>query len=471
MNKRFGLLSLVLVLAACSNTTNPSPSTALPEAHQATPNQWRQLPLMKQSAAQQLLVLPQELSRTIEQELSNSPDLEADLARFAIAQANYETAQAQRWPELDFKMDGGENQFLDEGNKKSRHSYSAQFRVSWEADVWGKLSDLEKASEADMDAVLMDYQSAQQVAVSQLLLSYFDMSQANRLIELTLHNQRSQQRRVAMTESRLDAGLLSSHDLRLAKNSLYTIEATLVQHRLNFHRAKQRFNVLLGRHSEADLNLALEAFELPPLELTISPSTVLQQRPDLVASESRVMSAFYRKSNADKGNLPDITVNAGLRATSQNFSDLFDWQYWLGSVTAGLVQPILDGGAIKANKSLNTARQSLALAQYKMALLNSWQEIERGIYSEAELRSKHQALEQAYQQIFAAEQRLSRQYEAGLANSFELLTLQVRRINTETELTRAYYEILANRTLLVLALGERFPVQLNAPWEKKVNAS
>ena len=105
-------------------------------------------------------------------------------------------------------------------------------------------------------------------------------------------------------------------------------------------------------------------------------------------------------------------------------------------------------------------RQDLAMAQYKDVLLQSFQEVEMGIYSESALREKHRSLELAYEQIFAAEQQVNKHYEAGLANSFELLTLQERRIRTETDLMRSHYEILANRIRLILALGERFPIDV-----------
>lgn len=435
------------------------------QSAQTIPDDWFHQSESKQELPSEPLIhLPQKLTQLLEQQLSATPELVADHARYQIARYDLAAIEAERWPSANLSVTGQRKQ--THTNEKSEKNWGEGFasglRVSWEPDVWGKLNDKQRAGWANFESFRLEYKAAQQSLISRVLLSYFELQEFAKLIELTETNLKSQQRRVDITASRLDAGLLDSHDLRLAMNSLNSIQANLIQQRLNYHRAKQGFNLLLGRYPEASVEELMSQLELPSVTVTVSPKQIMQQRPDLIAAEFRLTQAYYQKRAADKSRLPDLTLRLNAVASgAEEFSQLFDWKYWLASLTAELSQNLFDGGKISANQQEQKVRQALALAQYRAKLLTSWQEVERGIYSESMLRSKHSALALAFEQIRAAEEKLNQQYEAGLASSFELLSIQERRIRNETELTRAQFDILANRVRLILALGESFPVALS----------
>lgn len=456
-----------LLLASCGMFNSTLPAKTPPLVDENIPNSWFN-EKAHQTEATTAFALPSPLRQLIAQELSNNPQLAADYARYQIAQYGLAVSSSERWPDANLALSKRRNQIQPNNteDKEWRESWNGSVRVSWEPDLWGRLSDTINADTANFNAARMDFMAAQQSLVSRILFSYFDLLEAQKLIALTQSNLSSQQRRVAITGSRLDAGLLSSHDFRLAKNSLHNLESSLVQQKLNFHRAKQTFNLLLGRYPETPVDTLLQPVELPPVELQISPAQMMQQRPDLRAAEYRLTRAYFQRKQADKSRLPSLNFRLNATSSLEELNQFFDWQYWLVSLTSELSQNLFDGGRITAQQKQQAARQDLALAQYKSSLFSSWQEVERGLYSEAALRERHTAIEQAYEQIFAAETRLNRQYEAGLASSFELLNIQERRIRNETELTRAHYAILENRVRLMLALGEPFPVSLQSALEE-----
>ncbi|MDU0354175.1 TolC family protein [Paraglaciecola aquimarina] len=375
-----------------------------------------------------------------------------------LVKATNQATHASQLPDVDATLGSRKQQVLKDQDKSLQNSYSASFRASWELDLWQKLASTRAASEADLQAAKFDLGAAKQSIIGQVLLRYLDIQQGQELVYWSKQNLASQQRRVDITAQRLDSGLTSSQDYRLALNSLHSIQAALSQQRLNLNLAKQRFNLLLGKYPSTPIENSKEEIGIPKLIEVISPKQVLQQRHDLVAAEYRLLSAHYRSKEADKGYLPDINIGANIRANREELSQLFDWKYWLATLTADLVQPIFNNGTIDADIKLKQARQDLALAQYQQTLLTAWQEIEQALYAERIQRQRFVALDKAFRQIHAAEKRTIENYQNGLASSFELLNLQTRRINAKVNLIRSRFAILSNRVNLILALGEPFPI-------------
>lgn len=451
--KKLYLVLLSVVMASCSSA--PDVNEVLHDGL-IIPENWHTQDATEESSV--LINLPHSLVENIKLAGLNNLDIKMAYQRLKISEAALSTSESKFWPQVNASLSGrrGQSQVVE---KNWTTSYSSGFRVSWELDIWDKLDNLEKAAISDLDAVKFDLEAASKLVTSQIILTYFDIQQASELIEIAKSNLESQTKRVEITEQRLDSGLVDSQDYRLAMNSLKNIESNLIQQQLNLHQSIQKFNLLLGQNSDSltitpDLNI-----DIPEQIQVISPKQVLSKRPDLVAAEYRLTSAFYRKKEADKGYLPDIKLTGNLQVNNRvELSQLFDWQYWLSSLTADITQPIFNAGAIKAEQESRTARQELALVQYKKELLVAWQEIERSLYLEKMLRDKLKTTQDGYTHIKAAEARIIEKYQDGVATSFELLNLQSRRINAQSELTRTRYSILASRVRLILALGESFNI-------------
>ncbi|WP_158966898.1 TolC family protein [Paraglaciecola sp. L3A3] len=457
---KFFVLTALLFFTACSSSVKRA-DLELPE-NQTIPATWFNATSSATTPNSQvstpLLAIPTELQLLLQQAKIDNLSIKIALARLNLSQANNQASQVSLLPKLDATLGSRQEQVLNANEKVSQSRYSASFRASWELDLWQKLSNTRAATTAELYASEFDFTAAQQSVIGQILLRYLDIQEANELVYWSEQNLASQQHRVDITAQRLDSGLSSSQDYRLALNSLYSIQASLNQQRLSLNQAKQRFNLLLGRYPSAAINNTRDEINLPQIIELVSPQRVLKQRHDLVAAEYRLMSAHYRSKEAEKGYLPDINLGASFRANREDFSQLFDWKYWLASLTADLVQPIFNNGAIDAKIKQQKARQDLALAQYQQTLLTVWQEIEHALYAEQIQRQRFVALENAYEQIDQAEKRTIENYQNGLASSFELLNIQTRRISAKVNLIRSRFAILSNRVDLILALGEPFPI-------------
>ena len=106
--------------------------------------------------------------------------------------------------------------------------------------------------------------------------------------------------------------------------------------------------VVVGRYPSAELALAPDLPRVPAPVPEGLPSELLERRPDLVAAERRVASAFHLIQAAEAARLPRIALTAfGGRSTSELLR--------LAGVGAGfwrlgvdLLAPIFTGGALEA---------------------------------------------------------------------------------------------------------------------------
>lgn len=455
----------VTLLQGCAS---PVENEVLSQKLVQAPNNWAyltqsdtQMSSMTLAEYSQLIQLPAELKKLINQALTANQNLAIAAARFSISAADLNINNAKQSPKLNFSFNSSRSERLTGVNsnneqKNYQNSFTGALRLNWEVDLWQRIAEQISASETDWYASEQDLLNAKQSIISQVITTYLTLAENKKLIQNTQANYHSQLQRVEITEYRLDKGLADSLDLRLAKNNLFSIQANLAQQELNFARAEQKMNVLLGRYPGDTLTLSLKRIQLPSFELTISPDQVLKKRPDIRAAEARVASAFSRWKSAEKNTLPKINLSANFRGSREEIAQLFDWQYWLAGIAADVVQPIFDGGSIDADIAQKLARQQLAWAQYQNSILTAWQEIEENLAAEYALTKRHKALEQAYQQIAASESLLINQYEQGLIKSFDLLSIQTRRMNTEMNKIRAQYAVLNNRVDLMLALGQPF---------------
>lgn len=454
------VLITVLFMSACSSSVETANSEL--SRRQSIPADWFNAGQLaggeNKLSDEPLISIPKALQHILKQAQLDNLTIKMALARLQISQATKQSAQATTLPKVDAILGSSREQFIWTDENRIQSQYSTNFRASWELDLWQKLANTRAATQAELSASEFDLAAAKQSVMGQVLLRYLDIQQGNELVYWSKQNLARQQRRVKMTAQRLDSGLSSTQDYRLALNSLHTIEADLNQQKLTLNLAKQRFNLLVGRYPSTPIASNDLEIGLPTLIKVISPKKVLTQRPDLLAAEFRLMSAYYQSKAADKGHFPDINLSANLQVNRADFSQLFDWQYWLANLTANLVQPLFSNGAIDARIKQQQARQDLALAQYQQNLLIAWQEIEQALYTEQLQRQRFVALKNAYTQIDNAEKRTLENYHNGLASSFELLNIQTRRIAAKVNLIRSRFAILSNRVNLILALGEPFPI-------------
>ncbi|WP_017446912.1 TolC family protein [Gayadomonas joobiniege] len=403
---------------------------------------------------------PSELSNLVHIAIKNNQDVLTAYKRIQIAESDLIIADSQLIPDANFSTGWSASQRLDTNQQKTTNtSMNTRLRIGWELDLWNRLGHLSDAAESDWQASVADFQQVQQSLIAALMRVYLDAGLNYKLKEVTQYNLDNQKKRVEITGRRVDLGLAKPLDLYLAQTTLHSIESNLAQYESRYNQNIQRINVMLGRYPSASLPLTFTTPQAPTLNITISPADILNQRPDLKAAELRLAAAVHRWQSSSKNHLPSFNLTADLSNGTNSLSRLLDWQNWLGRLATDIAMPVFNADRLNQLNQKNLTRQEIAWLNYQKKILQAMQEIEAAIVSDYELNKRYLHLSAANEQILASENLLVRQYEQGLASSFEVFNIQNRRINAELSEIRSHFAILNNRVDLTLALGAQFPLK------------
>jgi outer membrane protein TolC len=186
------------------------------------------------------------------------------------------------------------------------------------------------------------------------------------------------------------------------------------------------------------------------------PTSLLERRPDILAAESQVVAAFRALAAARLALLPTIELTGEGGRLNDGILDILKLNPYFVATTVGLFQPIFEGGALRKEIRIASARQERAIANYGTVALTAFREVEVALTNEQvlaeELRDQTQALANRVEAVRIATLR----YRAGAIPLQPVLQQQAAQLATEAHVIELRDAQLANRVTLHLAVGGGF---------------
>ena len=398
----------------------------------------------------------------LEQQLdAQNPDLAAELAVYQQARANAEIAESGLYPQV--------NSFgAVSGNRQSRHRplrphgtantpnwYGNQIlggAASYELDIWDQVHNavvsgraLEAASAANLAAVRLSLQS--ELASDYFALRGLD-SQA-RLLDTTVA---AYQRALDLTKDRFRGKISSGLDVSRAETQLDSARTQVSDVAARREALQDAIAALTGQ--------AAPNFSLPPMPLSGRlpeipaglPSTLLERRPDIVASERQVMSANALIGVARAAFYPTITISAatGVNSTGLNMLNLPD-SFW--SVGPSMVFPLFEGGLRHAEEEAAWARLHQSVESYRANVLGAFQEVQDVLSA---IRWGRQELADAITAAAAAQRTLDMAttlYTDGAYSYLEVVIAQTALLQEQQTVIDMQTRLAQDAVTLVQAVG------------------
>ena len=344
---------------------------------------------------------------------------------------------------------GAEDKVLTSTNLNTGVSLEA----SWEPDIWGKFSAREIGALADLESVKADVRAARLSMIAQVSKVWFSIIEARQQEELARKSLESYRETAERLKFRYEMGVQGSLDYRLALTSVSGAEANLEQRRQTLQSLVRQLEILLGEYPDGDLATRDSIPALPPIPPAGIPSQLVSRRPDLVSLEKKMLSAGAGWAEARTAPYPSFNIAKTLGTSTDNFLDILNPDYFIWSVAGSVVQPIFNGGRLRAQVELQDALASQAASNWASAVLRAFQEVETALDSEGYLADQEKALAEAARQSTAALNLAQRQYEEGLTAFVTVLESQRRSLESESSLLAIRRQRLDARVDLHLALG------------------
>ncbi len=396
----------------------------------------------------------------------NSFNLQVAAARLDMALAQARIAGADVYPSFSLGVSGSRSRqnligFPIPSAKNGiltirSNSFGISTNISWELDLWGRVRSGKSAALATAQAAGADYAAAWNSIIGQTAKAWFAAIEAKRQVELAESTVEVLQTSREQIFTRYQKGLRPSLDYVLARSNVAAAEAVLQQRRQILEQVLRQLETLLGRYPAAKIQLPRELPQ-PVADIPAGiPATLLLRRPDVIAAERRLAAAGASLKQARATLFPRISLNAGGGTTTKEFSDLLNQDLVVWSLAANLLQPVFQGGKLRANVALSSAQQRQALAAYSQSALTAYLEVENAFAALRHLNNQEKALVTATQQALESRRLAEERYNRGLIDLITMLDAQRRAYDAESQLLRVRRQKLDARVDLYLALGGGF---------------
>ena len=469
-------ITLCILLSACTSTDDRALSES---ASSSTGNNVVWQSQAQQQESKQTLLLNSDTTLTdiidikelphlagyIDEALSSNASLQQSLITLRKAQVAIDSAKADRNLNVDASFSASKSETTNSSastssntnsstsSNSSSPSYSASMNVSWELDLWQKISDGISAANLDAASARASYQSARDSLVANVVRSYIDVLTQQQLLNIEQSRLTVLENNEAVILKRYSTGLGSLDDLDTARTSSANTRATIAQYENALLTAKRTLAVLLGRQNQSlnELNTQVN-FPDVLLPLTTLPKQDLARRPDLQAAFYALKATEFEVDVAYKALLPSISLSASLSDNASTPSQaLFTNPLWslLGQMTA----PLFQGGALRAQVEDAKLTSANAWWQYRETLLTAVQETQNALDSETALSARISHTNVALANAERSVSTIEGQYRQGLADILDLLSVYETRFNLQAQAVELHAQKLQNRIDLGLALG------------------
>lgn len=431
---------------AHSRVDLPIESQALPEtfslfdADQAVEDQWW---VSWQSP---------DLNRLIQLALTNSFSIRTAEARLRQSAAAARRAASARIPEIDLSAGAGLYSLEQNGTRTETESYSLGLAGSYEIDLWGRVSSVASAADADLSASASDLRTAQITIAGQVTETWLNLLVQQNQHTLLRSQLKTSEQTLELLNLRFKNALSTSLDVFQQQQVVEEVQALIPLAEARIAVLQHQLAILLGLPATTDLQLTDPSLPvIEPVPGVGLPIELLANRPDVRASGYRLVAAAERVQAARANRLPALRLTAGASYESDDLSTLFD--NWLANLAGNLLLPVLDGGNLRAQVSEAEALRDERLLAYRQTVYQAVADVENAMIQE---QKQVEHLEATVRQLEAARNGLSEavyRYRNGLQDYLAVLSQQLAVQRLERDWVARKGQRLIYRVALHRALG------------------
>ena len=348
----------------------------------------------------------QDLVRTA---LVQNYDLREALARVDAARANLGITRADQFPTIDGTTDVTLERFssagtlpLPAGFPQNRTFGSVAVNlVSFEADIWGRLRRATEAARAELLSSDDNRKAVITTVIADVAGAYFNLLELDMELEIAERTLAGREESLQLIRTREEGGIATLLEVREGEQLVYGAAQVIPGTEQQIEQTENAITLLLGENPGGiTRGRSLLEQEEPPSVPPGLPSSLLERRPDIRASEQNLVAANAIIGVAKAAYFPRISLTGFLGFQSNELSSLFSgptnaWQFF-----PQVTQPIFNGGRLKSNVRLAEAQEQIALVQYERVIQNAFREVSDALiqYRQTrEVRTQRELLEAALQ--------------------------------------------------------------------------
>jgi NodT family efflux transporter outer membrane factor (OMF) lipoprotein len=397
------------------------------------------------------------LSDLVERARAGNLDLRQAEARVREARAQRGMAKAALSPTVGANASASRTTSSKQaGNGQTTDFYATSLDASWELDLFGgKRRSLESAT-ATWQAAQESLRDVQVSLLAEVALNYVEVRSCQELLSITESNVLTRTETHDITRWRHEAGLTTQLDEDQARQSLEQVRAEVPTLRTSLEQAKYRLAVLLGQPPGALKELLAEPKPVPGTLAEVAvgvPADLLRRRPDIRTAERQLAAQTAQIGVAKAQLYPSFSLTGTLGMESLEYANLYSASARAAQGFAKAAWTIFDGGSIRQNIKLQTAKQEEALSFYEGTVLTALKDVESALVAYANEQTRRNSLAEAVKAGQSAFELARFQYSSGLVSFQTVLDTQQSLLSTQDQLAISQAKVTSNLISLYKALG------------------
>jgi multidrug efflux system outer membrane protein len=385
----------------------------------------------------------------------NNDDLAGAIARVQEADAQARIAGAALLPSLDLGATATRERASVSGQgPRVFNSFNPELSASYELDFWGKNRAVRDAARAAAAASRYDQQTVALTVVSSVATTYFQALELRDRISVARQNLDNGEKILKGFRLEQSAGTATGLDVAQQETAVAVLNAALPPLLQQFRQTVYALAVLLGKTPESvDVEAGtLADLSIPPVAEGL-PSQLLSRRPDVAEAEQQLIAANADITVARAALFPSIQLTAGGGYQSSALTSLVSPPNRVYALSAGLLQPIFHGGALRGQVAFSNARYTELLTTYHKTVLTAFSNVESALVAAQQTAEQQKRQQEAVATARRAFEFSQTQMSAGVVNILTVLNTENALFSAQDELVQVNYLHLQALVDLFTALG------------------
>ncbi|WP_320169495.1 efflux transporter outer membrane subunit [Maridesulfovibrio sp.] len=391
-----------------------------------------------------------ELSRLVKLALERNNDLAAAAFRVRQAQLKAGLAYNDQLPQFSGDISGNNKKVFDE--KDWTNSYSAGFDISYEADLWGRLSRTHDSAVWEAVATNEDRLSTALSLVSTTMKLYWKIAYHNVRLRLSRRNIESSEETLGLMEAQRRYGAATDLEVNEALQDLASLRA-------------EHWSIVQER--QEDINALAVLFDMPPGKIMADPqklintdlpvipaglpADILARRPDLRAAETRLRELLANTDVARANFYPTLSLTGTLGSSSTELANLLDNPF--AALASNITFPFLNWHKLELSLDESKAEYDEAVVNFRQTFYEAMKDVENALSNRDNLVRQGNRLTDSLIAARKVENIYEVRYKSGAGTLKDWLDAQDTRRKAEASVAENLYNRLVNHVTLYEALG------------------
>ncbi len=390
------------------------------------------------------------LNQIIDEVLAKNNDLAIATLTLRQARLQADLDGDDYYPDTSLSGSAQKSKALDSGQTST--SYSTSLGISYELDLWGRVSAYADKGKWTAMATQEDREATAQSLVATTATLYWQIGYLNDRLTLGAQNIQAARDTLTMTENQYDNGAVSRVNVLQAKQTLAALQATQSDYQQQLVEAQNAFAILFDQAPQSAKPIAnsLPVGPLPQVAVGI-PADLLSRRPDVKAKLFELKSALASKDETDASYMPTFTLTGALGGSSTALRNLLSDP--IGSLGADLALPFIQWHEMDLNKKIADVEYRSAIIDYRQTLYTAFQEVDNALSSRLQLAYQAERLQEQYESAAEVARIYDSQYQNGAIQFSDLLDAQTDERDAKASLLENRYNQYVAQATLYQALG------------------